>query len=155
MPSARPCDVDRVVRVVERVEHVARDQRGELGRQPDLRARTLAQQREHVDAVDELHRDVRRVGVGAELEHLHDVAVIELRGDPRLVDEHLDERLVGREVRQDLLDRDQLLEAVLADQLRLEQLGHAADREAIEDLIPPDLLGCGCGHREHIIHAPR
>ena len=114
MPSARPLHVERVVRVVERVEHVARDQRRELGRQPDLRARALAEQREHVEAVDVLHRDVRRVGIGAELEHLDDVAVIELRGDPRLVDEHLDERLVGREVRQDLLDRDQLLEAVLA-----------------------------------------
>ena len=136
------------MRVVERVERVARDQRGDVRGQPDLRARTLAQQREHVDAIDELHRDVRRVGVGAELEHLDDVAVIELRRDPRLVDEHLDERPIGREVREDLLDDDELLEAVVAQELRLEQLRHASDRQAIEDLVAPDRL------RQRGVHSP-
>jgi hypothetical protein len=79
--------------------------------------------------------------------------MIELRGDARFVDEHLDERLVAGEVGQDLLDRDQLLEPELADQLRLEQLGHAAYRDAIENLILPDLLGCGSGHESLIIHS--
>ena len=77
--------------------------------------------------------------------------MIELRGDPRLVDEHLDERLIAGEVRQDLLDRDELLEPELTDQLRLEQLGHATDREPIEDLVPPDLLGGRVVHRALII----
>ncbi len=138
--------VERVVRVVERVEHVARDQRREIGRQPDLCARTFAKQREHVEAVDILHRDVRGVGVVAELEHLHDVAVIERCRDPRFIDEHLDERSIVREVRQDLLDRDQLFEAEVALELGLEQLGHAADRQSIEDLVLPDLLGSHAGH---------
>ncbi len=146
--------VGRRVRVVERVEHVARDQRCEIRRQPDLRARTLAKQPEHVEAIDVLHRDVRRVGVGAELEHLHDVAMIELRRDACLVDEHLDEGLVGREVREDLLDRDQLLEPEVADQLRLEQLGHTANRQAIEDGVPPDLLWGGAGHWESFTIQP-
>jgi hypothetical protein len=44
-------------------------------------------------------------------------------------------------VREDLLDRDELLEAELTLELRLEQLGHAPHRDAIEDLISPDLLG--------------
>jgi hypothetical protein len=49
-------------------------------------------------------------------------------------------------VRQDLLDRDQLFESEVADQLRLEQLGHSSHRHAIEDLILPDLLGRGRSH---------
>ena len=130
----------RGVRVVERVEDVVHDQRAQRGGQPHLGARALAQQAEHVDAIDELHRDVRRVGVGAELEDLDDLRVIELCRDARLVDEHRDELRVGGEVRQDLLDRDQLLEAVLAARARLEQLGHAADRQALEHLVLADLL---------------
>jgi hypothetical protein len=74
------------------------------------------------------------------------VAVIELRGDPRLVDEHLDERLVGREVREDLLDRDQLLEAVIAAECGLEQLRHPTDRQPVQDGVPADRLRRGRAH---------
>jgi hypothetical protein len=40
---------------------------------------------------------------------------------------------------------------VLALELRLEQLGHTTHREAIENLILPDLLGCGTAHEARII----
>ena len=48
--------VERVVRVVERVEHVARDQRGEMRGQTNLRSRALAEQAEDIEPIDELHR---------------------------------------------------------------------------------------------------
>ena len=67
--------IERVVRVVERIEHVARDKCRDVGLQANLGARAFPEQREHVEAVDVLHRDVRRVGVGPQLEDLDDVAV--------------------------------------------------------------------------------
>ncbi len=52
-----------------------------------------------------------------------------------LVDEHVDELLVLREVRQDPLDRHDLLEALDAFALGLEHLRHAADRHAVDQLV--------------------
>ena len=66
--------------------------------------------------------------------------------EPRLVQEHRDEALVLREVRQHALDRDVLLEALHADGFAAEDLGHAAGFEPLDDAI---LLLFGGGHREH------
>jgi hypothetical protein len=65
-----------------------------------------------VDAVDELHhQEVLAVVAHADVEDLDDVAVAQDRHDLRLGDQQLDEARVARQVRQDPLDRDRLLEA--------------------------------------------
>src|SRR5690606_24340095 len=57
----------------------------------------------------------------------------------RLVDEHRDELFVLGDVRQDALDREQPLEALDAIGLRLEDLGHAADVDAVEQPVFSEL----------------
>jgi hypothetical protein len=69
--------------------------------------------------------------------------VLQLSRDARLVDEHLDELGIGREVRQDALDREQLRDAVAFHALGEPHLGHAADGHALEQevLAERDELG--------------
>ena len=64
----------------------------------------------------------------------------ELDGDPRLVDEAADEPTLARRVRQDPLQRLDLLEPGDSDGLDLIDLGHAALRELLEDVILPETL---------------
>ena len=80
----------------------------------------------------------------AELEDLADVRVRELARDLRLVDEHLDEVAVLSHRREDPLDRDDLLEALDAVALGLEDLGHAADADPVEQQVFPE--GDGLPH---------
>ncbi len=80
--------VDEVVRVVERVEHLVRDPRRDLRGELLAALRVLAEQREHVDAVDILHRDEQRGVDAAELERLRDLRMDELRRQLGFVDEH-------------------------------------------------------------------
>ncbi len=87
---------------------------------------------EQILAPDVLHRDEVRAVDAAELEDLADVRVRELPGDLRLIDEHLDEVAVLAHRRENSLDRDDLLEALHAVGLGLEDLGHTADADAIE-----------------------
>ena len=76
-----------------------------------LRAQHLA----HVRAVHVLHREERRVGLGADVVDLDDVRVVERRRQPRLVEEHAQQLGIERVLRQDPLEHDQLLEAFDAD----------------------------------------
>ncbi len=80
---------------------------------------------------------------------MDDVVVLELRGELRLVDEHGDEVGVVGEVRQDLLDRDRLLEALDAPHARLPDLGHAADGDPLEQRVLAELARTagGAGRR--------
>ena len=87
---------------------------------------------EHVLAPDVLHGDEVRVVDAAELEDLADVGVVQLAADLGLIDEHLDEVGVLRHRRQDALDGEDLLEALDAEGLGLEDLGHAANADALE-----------------------
>ena len=91
--------------------------------------------RAQVAAVDVLHRDVVALLDPAEVEDLDDVRVGEAGHHLGLVHEHVQELLVLREVRQDALDRDDLLEALDAGALGLEDLGHAADRHPVDELV--------------------
>jgi hypothetical protein len=68
------------------------------------------------------------------------VRVREVRGDPALVQEHLLELLVLREVRKDPLDHHQLREPTRAVQPPQEQLRHAAARELDQQLVTPDAV---------------
>ena len=70
-----------------------------------------ADDRADVLAVDVLHRDEVRAVDLPDVEDLDDVGVRERRGDARLVEQHVDERLVLVHRRQDALDDDELLEA--------------------------------------------
>ena len=79
-----------------------------------------------VPAVDVLEGDEVAVVDFAEVEDLGDVGVLQLHRDLRLVDEHRDELFVLRDARQDALERDDALEALDADGLGLEYLGHAS-----------------------------
>src|SRR5262249_45322185 len=91
-------------------------------------------------ALDQLHREVQLAVGLAEVEHLDDVAVVELDGDPRLVDEAADEATLPRLRRQDALERLDLLEAGDADGLHLVDLGHAALRDALEHVVLAEAL---------------
>ena len=119
--------------------------------QRQLLAPAAREERGEVEPVHVLHRHV--VGVGgacappssvpgrdAEVEHLHDVRVRQAHRELRLVDEHVDELLAAGELRQDALDDEDLLEALDAEALGLEDLGHAALAEALEQSIAAE---CG------------
>ena len=60
--------------------------------------------------------------------------------DLRLVDEHLDEVVVLGEVREHALDRDEVRRAVRVERLRAIDLRHAAERDAIEQVVAAELL---------------
>ena len=60
--------------------------------------------------------------------------------DLRLVDQHLDEVVVLGEVREHALDRDQVRRAVRVEGLGAIDLGHAAERDAIEQVVAAELL---------------
>ena len=75
--------------------------------------------------------------------------MIEVEADLGLVQEHADEPFVLRQVRKNALDRDELLEALNAGGVGLEDLGHPARADAFDDLV--FLLG----HKSDGRHAPK
>src|SRR5262249_49422532 len=109
--------------------------------------RARAQEAERVHAVDVLERDVILPVDFAELEDLDDLRVLQRALQLGLVDEHGQELGIGREVRQDSLDDEDLLEAVRAALAGAEDLGHAADGEALEQLIPAKRTRYECRRR--------
>jgi hypothetical protein len=146
-------DVDRlavvvgeVVRVIEGVEHLVADPRGERGIDTAALLGAFAEQGEHVDALDVLHGDEQHVALAGELEGLRDLGVDQARGELGLVDEHRVVRGVEVEVRQQPLDHDLLLEAVLAGRGGDEQLCHSADRQPLDQLISAKRNGKRFGH---------
>jgi len=82
----------------------------------------------------------------ADVEHLDDVRVLEEQRQPRLVQEHRDELLVFGERRQDPLDGDDLLEPLDTEGLRLEDLGHPAHADALEQEILAERNGLTHGN---------
>ena len=87
-----------------------------------------------------LHRD-EVLAVGAcELVDAGDALVAQDAGDLGLVDAHLDEVVVLGEVRQDALDRDQVRGAIGVERLRSIDLGHATERDAIQQMVTAELL---------------
>ena len=153
MPSIAAVLGAEVVRVVEGVEHLVRDPRGEVLLDPAPPRRELPQQRQDIDPVDVLHRDEQGVIDFAQLEGLRDLGVDEARRELRLVDEHRVVGLVADEVRQQPLDHDLLREAVLARRGRDEQLGHAADGQPFDELVPAK-ADRKFAHRSTIVSQP-
>ena len=127
------------MRVSQTIRELATDEQREIDGQalfamPEERERTP-----EVSTLDVLEREEVLVGDAADLEHLGDVDVLELDRDLRLVDEPRDERLVGREVREHLLDDDKLLEPrepVLGEK----DFAHAAAGEPLDQEIAPEHL---------------
>ena len=103
-----------------------------------------------VVALDVFHRDVVAAVLRIEIVNLNDIRVLQLRGDGRLVDEHLDEVLILREVRQDPLDHDGLLEALGAGRLRTEDLRHPPHRDATKEHVLSVPLRQVLRHRPHV-----
>ncbi len=127
--------VARVVRVVEAAEDRQADV--ERGVERDLLAsrRGGADEARGGGAVDVLHRHVQLAVVLAEVEDLHDVRVCEAGADARLVDEHRDEVVILRELRQDALHGDHLLEAVRTGAAREVHLRHPARGDPLVQLV--------------------
>ena len=132
------------VRVPERggdlVDHVA----GERRRQPRPAAHELVEQRRQVAPGDVLHRQVVLAVGDAELEHLHDAAMVQERAEPRLVGEQAHEVGIVRQLGQDALDHQLAREpfGALAD--GAEDLRHAAGAEALDEPVGSE---CDGGHR--------
>ncbi len=141
----------QVVRVVERVERLVRDPRGELRVDTTAPGRELAKQCEDIDAIDVLHRDEQRVVDLPELEGLGDLGVDEASGQLRFVDEHRVVGLVRDEVRQEPLDHDFLLETVLAGRRGDEQLGHTTNGKAFDELVPAEAADRRVAHEDMIV----
>jgi hypothetical protein len=87
-----------------------------------------------------LHRDVVVVALLVEVVDLHDVRMRERGGDPRLVQEHVDELLLGVQVREDALDHDDALEPAVVELHGAKDLGHPPDRHAIEEEVATERL---------------
>jgi hypothetical protein len=105
------------------------DIRGDRERQAALATRLeeLAQRR----AVHELHDEEDVLAVACEVEDRHDVAVLHTDQQLGLADQALDKHVVGRELGEQALDRDRLLEPVRAHRVTGEHLGHATAPEQV------------------------
>jgi hypothetical protein len=126
-------DLVREVEALEQLdEHVERDHQ----REPRL---PLAEDRlrlDEIDPVDELeHEPELAVGL-VQAEHARDVGVPQHPGDPRLVDEHLLERVVFALVGADELERERL--ARPRGVVDAEDLGHAAAGDLLDELVGPE-----------------
>ena len=75
--------------------------------------------------------------------------------DLRLVDEHLDEVVVLGEVREHALDRDQVRLPVRVEGLGPVDLGHAAERDAIEQMVAAELLSPSHRQSTSVASVPR
>ena len=130
-----------VVSVVERVEHLHRHEHANGDGQAHVLLGRGAEQGQAVEAVDEFERDEILAAFLAEIRYLNDLGMDELRGQLGLVDEHRDEGLVRRQIGQDALDDEQLLEAMGRENLRLEDLRHSPSCEALDQGVAPKLRG--------------
>ena len=140
------------VALAVRVVEAGADLLADIGRGLDghdaLELRRLAQDLEQIAAVDVLHRDVVGVADLAQVEDVRDVHVLELDRDLGLVDQHLDEVVVRREVGVDHLQGHDLLEALQALGRGEVDLGHAAGRDLREETVGAELsTAFWLGHR--------
>jgi hypothetical protein len=132
-PERAALGVGGVVRVLEPVGDRGDHPGGERERHALLAA--LVEHRQdplEIDPVHVLHRDEEVVAHLAEVVDRGDVRVVEPGAQPRLVEEHLHERHVAREVRKDPLDHALLGEAVRPRLARDEHVRHAARGEVLE-----------------------
>ena len=116
------------VRGVERARDLGEDVERALGRQPAL----PAQQRSHVAAVDEAHREVQLPVVLAGLIDRDDVRMVQGGGKARLLEEAAPEQLVPGQLGRDQLQRHRALEREVG---RPVDNAHAAATDHRLDLV--------------------
>ncbi len=132
-------EVALAVRVVERGGDLRGDEQRELRLHRLSALLAAAEDGFQIVAIDVLHGDVVGVLDLAEVVDVDDVVVVELRGQLGLIDEHLDEVLVVRQMGKDLLDGDRLLESFDAAHPRLPDLGHAARGDLLDHHVLAEL----------------
>src|SRR5262249_51393060 len=81
------------------------------------------------------------------LENLDNLRMLEGTLQLGLIDEHGEELGLLREVRQDPLDDDDLLEPVGPALPGTKDLGHAAHRKPLKQLVAPEVGGCKWSRR--------
>jgi len=121
----------------ERVEHHA-EHHPEGDRPRERRGRRL--DRRQGVALDVVHRGVQELVVAPDVEHPHDVGVLDAGREPGLLHEHLHEGLVVREVRVHHLHRHHPLEGTPrpAEPAAPEvDAGHPADADAGHEVEAP------------------
>ena len=143
--------VGQVVRVGSPVADLLRQAAAQLGGNLLLPPHRGVDQVAQRFALHVFHGDEISAGLLSELEDLHDVAVVHLRGEPRFAEECLHEFLALGEVGEDLLHHQHLLEASRPLLLGQEHLAHTARGELLHEEILPeggaDVSRCGCfGH---------
>ncbi len=136
-----PVVVGLAVRVGQRRRHLVREIGSDDGREAVALARDRVEQPHQIDALHELHREIERALHLSEIEHLHDVRVIERQRDLRLVDEHARELVVVDEVLADLLDHDPLGEPLGHARVGEVHLGHAALADHLREHVAAEHLG--------------
>ncbi|MFO0631344.1 MAG: hypothetical protein U0168_00680 [Nannocystaceae bacterium] len=146
-PQRHAVEADALVGVVQARGRAHRDGDRELDRQQRALATTGPQDGLQVLAVDVLHREEELGALAPDVEHLHDVGVIEDRGQARLGQEHPHELGIGREVRQDPLEHEQLLEALEPGRTREVDLGHATRAQPTQQLVAPEPIARGARAR--------
>jgi hypothetical protein len=124
-----------LVCVVEPLADLHHHVADEIDRQLFARLASVLEDGAQVLAVHVFERDEVAVTDPSEIEDLRDVGVGELHRQLRLIDEHRDEVGVGGDVGEDALDRDDALEALDAERLGAEHLGHAARVDAVKQRI--------------------
>ena len=128
------------VRVRQRHRHFTHDE----SRHPHgARAPALAQPPEDLGDIapaDILHRQEVGPADVAEVEHLHDVRVVQERVDSRLLDEHVDEVRRLRPLGEDSFDDERPLEALHAGHHGAEHLRHPAHSDPIEKDVATEFL---------------
>jgi hypothetical protein len=88
-----------------------------------------------------IHDDEELVALLPELVDVDEIRMVKVGDDARFVEEHVDDRAIEREVREDPLDDDGPLEAVRTAQPAKQDLRHSADGEPAHDLVAPDVPG--------------
>ena len=124
-----------VVGVVEALCDPGPDVGHEGDRQPVAGLAEVVVERQQIPPADVLHGDVVVVLDPPKIKDLGDVVVGELHGHLGLADEHVDELLILGEVGEDPLDGHEAAEALHAKGPGLEDLGHAADADALEEQV--------------------
>jgi len=104
-------------------------------------------------AVDVLHGDVIGLLVFIDVEDLHHVRVVDDRGEPRFLEEHLHESPLVGQRRQDAFEDDPAREAADALLTGEVDLGHTSLGEGFDDLVLADPSPLGLGHGKRRNHA--
>jgi hypothetical protein len=133
-----PALVSQPVGVIEPLEHFGAEPGGDHLRNSLVLLPQCFGDLTQALAMHVLHRNEVGAVVLAQLEDLDDVGVLEDRCQPRLVEEHLDEGRIRRELRQDSLHHHVLAEARHPLASSQEDFSHSAPGQGAENPVRTD-----------------